>query len=310
MDAQGGTPPRGVIFGYTVHSPLSFSYLRSGVTGETLTVEPSRNLAPTPESDPILVWTPRPGRPFQARLYREDEYHFMLWTSDAGWFGIDTSTSTVTIPDTFDMRRYETRLWSVPTALCFMPRKDLAIHASAVQVGGSALLFGAPGHFGKTTLAAAFLNAGYSVLTEDLSCVRPSARPMLFPGAAALRVRPDTYASLQFPWTRIVSEQEDRIHLAIDDDRRGDGAPVPVAGIILIRPGLKECRLRRVDPTVALRDIWALTLKLPDTVHLAQCFESLTTVISSLPVWDLSHPMDYGRLPTVIDEVVSSCLTA
>lgn len=308
-EPAGSSYERGVIFGYEVRSPLSFSYLRPGQADQTLTVEPSRDLAPAPESDPVLEWTPRPGRPFRARLHREED-RFLLWTSDAGWFDIDTATSKITVPATFDLGDHETRLWSVPTALCFMTRGDLAIHASAVQVGESALLFGAPGHFGKTTLAAGFLGAGHSVLTEDLSCVQPSVRPMLFPGAAALRVRPDTYANLQFPWTRVISEQDDRVHLAIDEGRRGDGSAVSVAGVILIRPGAEQCRLHRVDPTVALRDIWSLTLKLPNADHRALTFESLATIISSLPVWDLSHPRDYGLLPTVIDEVVSTCLAA
>lgn len=308
VNVEAEAAERGVIFGYAVHSPRSFSYLRPGTSDQALKVRPSP-IAPVPETQPILLWNPRPGRPFYARLYREREDHFMLWTSDAGWFDIDTTESNITISDSFDVR-HETRLWSVPTALCFMTRGDLAVHASAVQVGDSALLFGAPGHFGKTTLAAAFLSAGYLVLTEDLSCVRPSSQPALFPGAAALRLRSDTYANIEVPYTRVISKQVDRVHLAIDNEKRGDGSQVPIAGLVLIRPGSEVCRLRRVEPTMALRDIWSLTLKLPDTTSHAECFESLTTVINSVPVWDLSHPMEYGLLPAVIDEVVSSCLAA
>ncbi len=310
MTASPGAAQGGLVFGYSVDSPLHFEYLRSGCNGERLTVSPLAGFEPRPEGDPILTWTPSPIRPFSARLYQTGESEFFLWTSDAGWFGIDSEGLAITVPESYEVERYETRLWSVPTALCFMARGDVALHASAVQVGASALLFGAPGHFGKTTLAAGFLAAGHGVLAEDLSCFRPNPEALLLPGPAVLRVRPDTYANLEVPGARVVLEQEDRIHLAIDEGRRGDGSPVPIAGVVLIRPSAGDYRLRRVEPVEALRDVWALTLKLPNTAYQAHCFDSLAILVSSAPIWDLDLPMDYKLLPAVIAEVVNSCLTA
>ena len=56
--------------------------------------------------------------------------------------------------------------------LCFRARGDTALHAAAVEVDGQAVVLGAPGTFGKTTLAAAFHAAGHRLLSEDTTCIR------------------------------------------------------------------------------------------------------------------------------------------
>ena len=74
--------------------------------------------------------------------------------------------------------RREARLFGLPAALCFMTRGDVAVHAAAVDVDGSALLLAAPGRFGKTTLAAAFAGEGFRLLAEDTACYRSIPRPI------------------------------------------------------------------------------------------------------------------------------------
>ena len=80
-----------------------------------------------------------------------------------------------------------------------MARGDLAVHAAAVDVDGSALLLAAPGRYGKTTLAAAFAGQGYRLLAEDTTCYRPSSDPSVLPGLAMLRIRPDVHEHLSHP---------------------------------------------------------------------------------------------------------------
>ena len=42
-------------------------------------------------------------------------------------------------------------------------------------------------------LAAGFLRTGHRVLSEDLVCCRSGAEPMVVPGPATIRIRPDVY---------------------------------------------------------------------------------------------------------------------
>ncbi len=54
-------------------------------------------------------------------------------------------------------------------------RGDLAVHASAVVIGGAAWGFVGAGGAGKSTMAAALARAGQAVLTEDVLVLRPEA---------------------------------------------------------------------------------------------------------------------------------------
>lgn len=67
------------------------------------------------------------------------------------------------------------------------------LHGSAVSAGGRALCFlGEPGA-GKSTLAAAFLQAGYPLVTDDLLAIRwQGRRPVALPAYPEIRLWPAT----------------------------------------------------------------------------------------------------------------------
>ncbi len=71
-------------------------------------------------------------------------------------------------------------------------RGILALHASAVEVGGEAIAFLAAGGTGKTSLAAAFLAEGDALVTDDVLALQPAARGFLaLPGYPQLKLWPD-----------------------------------------------------------------------------------------------------------------------
>ncbi len=74
-------------------------------------------------------------------------------------------------------------------------RGVLAVHASAIVRGGVAWAFVGPGGAGKSTMAAAFAQAGLSVLTEDVLALTPgSDRWMAWPAYDHLRLWGDSPA--------------------------------------------------------------------------------------------------------------------
>jgi hypothetical protein len=299
-------PLRGTIFGFEVRSPLSFAYLRSGTGSEQLTVAASDTI-PRPDGEPLLTWPARADNPFQGALYDEGG-HFSLWTNDAGWFGIDPGDRLITVQYPFETIHREPRLWGIPAMLCILARGDVPVHASAVEIEGSALLFAAPSRYGKTTLAAGFLAAGHRVLAEDMSCMRTHPVPAVIPGPALLRLRPDTYEKLTLEHTYPLAEKPDRIHLGFDESIRGGADPVPLRGIIFLREGDGMPRLERVDTKTALPDIWALSFKLPTDSQRTFCFEAISTLADQVPLWNLYRELSYPELPKVVAEVESACL--
>src|SRR5262245_27381602 len=154
---------RGCVFDFTVDSEIPFQFLRAGRGEHVLYVHEASNATLQQDGLPLMEWKLRDlSGEVTTRLYRSDGiYHF--WASDAGWYRIDPSSLTITIPEEGDVVRREIRLWSIPTLLCFLAFGDMALHASAVEVANKAVLFAAPGRFGKTTLAFAFHQRGYRV---------------------------------------------------------------------------------------------------------------------------------------------------
>jgi hypothetical protein len=206
----------------------------------------------------------------------------------------------VTLEDRSDRRppetpRLEARLWGIPAALCFITRGDVPVHAAAVEVDGSAILFAAPGRHGKTTLASAFVGAGHRLLSEDVSCCRVGERPAVLPGPAMLRVRRDSYEHLEIPGTYPVMEDPDRVHLAVDESLRGDGSPVPIRAVIFLQEE-REWELEPVPVPEAIRDLWTLSLKLPNDADRTRCFESLADLARRVPVYNLYRHLDFDRL--------------
>ena len=298
----------GSCYGYRVTSSVPLECLRRG-PGEPLEVLSDRSTSIEPRQErPLLEWAPSPGHDFAARLYADGESgHREFWIDGVGSFGIDPAAPRVTMPAGADPIRRETRLWGVPASLCFTQRGDLSLHAAAVDVGGKALLLAAPGRFGKTTLASAFLAQGHRLLSEDLSCCRLRGPLSVLPGPALLRVRPDVYERIALPHTRVAARDPERVYLLLDEEVRGDASPVPLAGLVLLRIG-PQLRVKRVDAARCLQDLWVLSFNLPTDADRKRSFEALTGLAARVPVWELERPLEFDLLPRVVDHIVDRCV--
>jgi hypothetical protein len=295
-------------YGYEVDSDLPLLFGRGpAFGGQRLRLTESAD-PPAVAGDPLIEWLPRPDNALHVRIHASED-SFDMWTDLEGWFHIDPASSSITVPVCDDTVRREERLWGLPVALCYMARGDRPIHAAAVEVAGRALVLGAPGRFGKTTLASAFHQAGYRVLSEDYTCCRPSDEPAVLPGPALLRVRRDSYERLDLEGTEPVIEEPGRMHLAIDRQHRGDGVtPVPLKGMVFLREGEEGSVLERIGVDEALPDLWALAFRFPTDEDRTRCFAALVALGSRVPVWNLYRPMRYERLQESVDAVISTCL--
>lgn len=295
----------GVCFGFTVRSDLRFAYLRDGGGEMVLEVGPSDRPDPGPDGTPVQEWLPREEHPFHARLFQEPD-GWRFWVDGIGSYWIDPRAPAVQIPSGAPPIQTEERLWGIPSVLCFLERGDHSLHASTVQIGDRAIAFGAPGRFGKTTIASALVAAGHRLLSEDSTCLRiAEGGTSVVPGPAMLRIRKDTYEHLTLPKTTRVAEDDDRVHLALDESTRGTGAPVPLAGVMLLRQGADDTDVR-IEPATqetAIQDLWALSFKLPTEISRAACFDNVGRLVTSVPIWDLTRPMRYDTLDDVVKAI-------
>jgi len=295
------------VFGFTVESDIPFNFLRSGEGEQVLRVDAAPNTDLQHEGPPLFQWKFKDLiAETSAELYQSGAvYHF--WTSDTGWYRVDPAARRITIPDSGDEARRELRLWGVPSMLCFVERGEIPLHASAVEIAGGAILFAAPGQFGKTTLALAFHRSGHRVLTEDLSCCRLLPAPVLIPGPASLRVRPDMFDGHAPEGTSVIAINPDRAFLALDSGRRGTCVPVPIRGVVFLRKSEKDIRLEQVEAARALPDLWALSFRVRRHAGLAGCFSALSGMASATAIWNLYRPLRMDVLSEVVALIVDLC---
>lgn len=296
----------GSCFGYAVDSELPLDYLRRG-PGVPLRVLRTDAVPEEPRTPPLVSWPARHERPFSARLHARPGNGFQFTVEGVARFDVDPGNGVIAVDGAASASTWESVLWGVPAMLCIGVRGDLALHAAAVEVGGSALILAAPGRAGKTTLAAAFARAGHRLLSEDMTCCRPGRPSTVLPGPALVRVRPDVHARFRIEGVRVVTETPDRVHLALADSARGTGLPVPIFAVVLLTEGGDEASLERWGSEEAIRDLWALSFKLPTEADQARCFRAVADLAATVPVWKLRRRLRFEELDQVVDKVLSQC---
>ena len=302
--AQDAAPSE---FGFRIRCAESLRFVRSGGGEDTLEVVVAPQLRSRPQTAPLADWRlAGPDDALRGTLYGVGRA-FEFWATDAGAYRIEPETGRIEMPESPDDVAREQRLWGIPAALCFMHRGDVPLHAAAVEIGAGAVVLAAPRQHGKTTLALAFHRRGYRVLSEDLACCRLGQVPTLLPGPALLRVRPDVYDGHPPAGTHLVAARPGRIWLAIDQARSGSGAPVPIVAVVLLRESAHRIVMAPTLPSVALRDLWALSFRLPTHAGRAHTFSRLARLAGALPIWNLYRPTRLGSLDATVERIVEVC---
>jgi hypothetical protein len=296
-------------YGFEITSELAFRFLRSGTSRDRITVDTAPSDSMAQSDQPIYEWKFKDAAgDVSGRLHcRGSLYH--VWFADAGWFRVDPVARRITAPADCDPVTRELRTLGVPTTLCSVARGDASLHAAAVEIDGEAVLFAAPGQHGKTTLALAFHSLGYRVLSEDVSCCRFDATPVLCPGPALLRVRPDVYGASP-SGTSVAATRPDRVILHVDDARAGTADGVPVRAILLLRQSDEEIRLERVDKVRSLPDLYALSFRVGGSESAADTFARVGRLAATTPIWNLHRPFRRDTLEHVVALIAGSALGA
>lgn len=125
-----------------------------------------------------------------------DEAHYFL--EGVGRFLVRGGQEVIVDPSPgADERAVRLCLLGPVVALVLHQRGWLTLHASAVSVGGNAIVFLGGQGWGKSTLAAAFHGRGHELLADDVTAIQmDSPCPMVLPSYPQFKLWPNSIVAL------------------------------------------------------------------------------------------------------------------
>ena len=196
----------------------------------------------------------------------------------------------------------------------WLERRGLVtFHASAVAVDGRAAVFATTHGGGKTGLAAALLQAGHALLSDDL--VPVETRDGSFfgrPGYPQMRMWPDeaTHFLGDFEGLPFVHPELSKRRVPVGSGGLGafHDSPLPLAAIYLLErqaPG-EILEIAELSPRDALIELLRQSFS-PQLVEAAGLqparFDLLARLVLAVPVKRLRYPSGFDRLPAVAEAV-------
>jgi hypothetical protein len=106
-----------------------------------------------------------------------------------------------------------------------------------------------------------------------------------------------------------VAVDPDRVHLQLVHELRGSGDPVPLAGVVILRRGLPDIELYRVEPSRFLAELFTVSFNLPTDAERVRAFTGIADLAASVPLWLLDRPLEFDTLDRVVDRLIATCLS-
>ena len=188
------------------------------------------------------------------------------------------------------------------------------LHATVVVVGGAAIALLGDSGYGKSTLAASFLEAGHSVLTDDLLVLSQHGRDFLaHPGPPRMKLFPDAVAGLGLHAAAGTPISRSTAKLLIPlDDRQVTRSPVRLRRMYVLPSPPSQVRRRRVTIRRLTRRAACVELfrgvfntSVADSGRLARQFDLAAKVSMAVPVCRINYPRSLRLLPAIRDAIIS-----
>jgi hypothetical protein len=193
---------------------------------------------------------------------------------------------------------------------CLLARGVEPLHATAMLVNDQAIAFLGDSGVGKSTLAATFLQKGYTLLTDDVLALAFKGEGVwVRPGIARVKLNPDS-ADAVFSGRRSIPMNSftSKMIFALQDSQHGS-REVPLRALYVLphKPSQSRIMVRRLSGRASFLPIVQNTFN--DTVlhpdRLKQQFAFAARLASLIPIKRLSYPRRLDLLPSVADAILA-----
>ena len=185
-------------------------------------------------------------------------------------------------------------------------RKQIVLHASAVRVGGTAVLFCGPSGAGKSTLAAALAQRGYPLVTDDI-CVISLDRggPQVHPDGRQLKLWAQAIEKLDLTAGRGMRVRSNLEKFFVAPPSEPFTGSLPLGAVYALRearapyvPGIETPNV--VDASLLLRrNAYRphLVRRLEQRQHY---FHAAAAIANAAGIYHLTRLLDFGKVPETV----------
>lgn len=188
-------------------------------------------------------------------------------------------------------------------------REDIVLHASAVRVNGKAVLFCGGSGAGKSTLAAALVQRGYPLMTDDVCAVALTAggAPMVYSDGRQLKLWANSIEHLDLAGRRAgrVREQLEKFYV---EPGEASGEPLPLGAVYALRearpplvPGIERPNV--VDAALTLRRNAYRPSIVSRMGQKVRYFHAATAIANSAGIFHLTRPFNFRQMPDVLEQL-------
>ncbi len=188
------------------------------------------------------------------------------------------------------------------------------LHATVVVVHQQAMAFLGDSGYGKSSLGAAFLRAGHTLLTDDLLVITENHRGFTaHPGPPRIKLFPEIATTILGDRAAGTPMNPMTPKLVIPlASRQSSRTAAPLRAIYMLRPPTTGVPLTRVTITPlsqrrACLELLANTFNhvIVERARLARQFNWTSRLSAGIPVKSLSYPRDLAFLPEVLTAITS-----
>jgi hypothetical protein len=186
-------------------------------------------------------------------------------------------------------------------------RGRIVLHASAVRVGGGAVLFCGPSGAGKSTLAAALVRAGHDLVTDDFCGITIDAGgvPWVAPDGRHLKLWQNAIERLALDGRR-AGPVRPAVEKYYVEPRAATAEALPLSAIYVLREALPPLaagidRPNVVDAALAVRNN---AYRPPLVQHMAQAdlyFAAAAAVAQRAGIFTLTRELKFPQMPSVLE---------
>lgn len=257
------------------------------------------------------------GNPWFQHAPLPDGSHYLRWS---GLFEFLIAANGRRIAcrslDGAALEAFQTYLLGQVLSFALLKQGVEPLHSTAVIVEGEAVGFIGDCGYGKSSLGAAFLQAGHPLLTDDLLVVKEAGDVfMTHPGPPRIKLFPDIAKSLlgERVTGTPMNPLTPKLVIPLGKDQTMVWQEVsPLKAIYVLRPPWETPRgdritIRPLSPRQAFVELLKNTFNamVVEPARLERQFEVTARLANRIPVKSLSFPRNLARLPAVREAIES-----